>query len=431
MEQNMNSTVTATSLKEGDQMPRSQRVRRITAKNRRRLFAVIAVSLAFALAGTILELGLRLAHVSYPSYYTPDPHVASRLRPGTRGWWTKEGHAWFEVNSLGMRDQPRTIEKPAGVYRIAVLGDSYMEAAQVSLQQSFTQQLQHNLNGLKCIEGRQIEVLNFGVSGYGTAQELQMLKHHVWQFQPDEVMLAFLPSNDVRDNCKALATDTCRPFFHLVNDQLVLDSSFQDLPVYRTAISRSDQWKTEIVNRSAGLQFLRQLWQQINYGRPDAISRQDAKETMRDFVQGSPYLFLPPQDEQTIEAWSITEALLDAFALQCEQQDKPLSILIVSSAIEVYPDAEFREELAKEFGLTDFHYATNRVAAWADRNEVPCWPIGTQLRDPVTQQKIYLHGFAQTGFGTGHWNADGHRLAAEWVADQWCRMQKTPTHKNP
>jgi hypothetical protein len=35
------------------------------------------------------------------------------------------------------------------------------------------------------------------------------------------------------------------------------------------------------------------------------------------------------------------------------------------------------------------------------------------------EKQVFLHGFGK-GIGNGHWNADGHRLAAEIIADKMC-----------
>ena len=55
-----------------------------------------------------------------------------------------------------------------------MLGDSYTEALQVSLEETFTWRLEASLN--KELAGRKkVEVLNMGVSGYGTTEEYQLL----------------------------------------------------------------------------------------------------------------------------------------------------------------------------------------------------------------------------------------------------------------
>ena len=69
-------------------------------------------------------------------------------------------------------------------------------------------------------------MINFGVSGYGTAQELLTLRHYVWDYSPDIVLMAFLPGNDVRNNSKELEPEKLRPFFRLRDGELELDRSF-------------------------------------------------------------------------------------------------------------------------------------------------------------------------------------------------------------
>src|SRR5437660_11280978 len=97
--------------------------------------AVVAVSVA--LAFVIGEAALRLAGFSYPNFWEPDPVTGSKLRPGMEGWQRDEGRAFVKVNSQGWRDREHSVAKPAGTYRIAVLGDSYAEAMQVDLERTF------------------------------------------------------------------------------------------------------------------------------------------------------------------------------------------------------------------------------------------------------------------------------------------------------
>ena len=79
-----------------------------------------------------MEIGLRIAGVSYPSFFTADEYRGVALRPGAEGWWLQEGEAYIRINSAGLRDRERTKVKPANTVRVAVLGDSYAAAFQVS-----------------------------------------------------------------------------------------------------------------------------------------------------------------------------------------------------------------------------------------------------------------------------------------------------------
>jgi hypothetical protein len=68
------------------------------------------------------------------------------------------------VNSAGLRDREHSIDRPEGVYRIAVLGDSYAEAMQVDIKDTFWWLLQEKLTRCAYQPGKRVEVINFGVS---------------------------------------------------------------------------------------------------------------------------------------------------------------------------------------------------------------------------------------------------------------------------
>lgn len=111
----------------------------------------------------------------------------------------------IKINSFGFRDEEFTREKPDGVFRIAVLGDSQEEALQVGLESTWQKVMARELSeeSKAMPAGRQVKVesYNFGVSGYGTDQEWLTLREKVWSFSPDMVILAFSP-NDVGDTYK-------------------------------------------------------------------------------------------------------------------------------------------------------------------------------------------------------------------------------------
>src|SRR4030095_12174110 len=93
----------------------------------------------------IVEIALRVANFSFPEFYQPDASRGYALRPGIQGWYRKEGEAYVEINSDGLRDREHTKEKPANTLRIAVLGDSYPEAFQVAKEQAFWSVMEQKL----------------------------------------------------------------------------------------------------------------------------------------------------------------------------------------------------------------------------------------------------------------------------------------------
>ncbi len=117
----------------------------------------------------VLEASLHLAGVKIDgSFYMHDDLRRFRFRPSAAAWQLEEGEEYVRVNKLGFRDRERTISRPAGSFRIAVIGDSAVAGTQVSQEETFTQVVE---NLLQPRSNGQVEVLNFGVPNYNLAQQ--------------------------------------------------------------------------------------------------------------------------------------------------------------------------------------------------------------------------------------------------------------------
>ena len=177
----------------------------------------------------LVELSLRFVRFSEPSlFYVYDHDRGIALRPLAEGWWHNEAENYVRINGQGFHDHERALIKQPGTLRIAVLGDSYAEALQVPLEDAFWAETERRLKQCSNTGGRKVEVMNFGVSGYGTAQELITLHNRVWDYSPDIVLLAFTAGNDLNDNLKQLSNDTMRPYFVYRDGKLTLDRSTLD-----------------------------------------------------------------------------------------------------------------------------------------------------------------------------------------------------------
>jgi hypothetical protein len=186
--------------------------------------ALVAGSLAISLL--LAELVLRAIGFSYPVWWTYDDITGSKLFAGAEGWQRVEGEAFIRINRDGLRDREHSRTKPPNTVRLAILGDSMTEALNVPLESAFWSVLERELKSCKAFGNRDVEIVNFGVSGYGTAQQLLTFRHRVAAYSPDVTVLAFYAGNDVRNNSKELEPVKLRPFFNVHNDSLVLDNSF-------------------------------------------------------------------------------------------------------------------------------------------------------------------------------------------------------------
>lgn len=158
--------------------------------------ALAAGSLALALLGT--EVALRLA-----GYAPLEQALASRVRlvrPSTfpgRGYELvpgASGSGWgttVAVNTLGFRGPEPGPETPASV-RIVALGDSVTFGNDLAWEDAWPSALQHRLR----VPGRGIEVLNLGLGGYDTQQEVATLEDLGLALRPSVVILGYCV-NDV------------------------------------------------------------------------------------------------------------------------------------------------------------------------------------------------------------------------------------------
>lgn len=143
------------------------------------------------------------SHRASISVFTPNPVRIWDLTPGFQGHredWQERSWVTISINSQGRRDSEVPLAKPAGTYRIALVGDSVAFGARVQVQDDFATRLEASLNARST--SLRYEVLNFGVPGYGTWQELSMLEDKALAYQPDLVLLAFVV-NDLSDNNQA------------------------------------------------------------------------------------------------------------------------------------------------------------------------------------------------------------------------------------
>jgi lysophospholipase L1-like esterase len=114
-----------------------------------------------------------------PSVY---PDLKYELTPGASGrvWGTD-----LKINSQGFRG-PEPSTNPS-THRVIVLGDSIAFGNDLPLEDTFSSQLQQRLVS----QGRNLEILNFGVGGYDTLQEVSLLEIRGLKYHPDLVVVSY------------------------------------------------------------------------------------------------------------------------------------------------------------------------------------------------------------------------------------------------
>ncbi len=155
------------------------------------LFGGVALGLVAA-EGVVRGLGLGPVLVVAEGRYrlSSNPRIAYEPLPNlvyqgdTLHFYDYRGAS----NALGYRDREHRLAKTASTYRIAVLGDSIAAGQRVArYEDTFPAVLEELLT----VRGLPSEVLNFGVSGYNTEQEVETLVERGLRFEPDLVLVAY------------------------------------------------------------------------------------------------------------------------------------------------------------------------------------------------------------------------------------------------
>jgi hypothetical protein len=366
--------------------------------------AASAVAILIALVG--LEFAVRALGLGGDALAQPHPWTGWVLIPNARAEIQNEDpalgkRARVDTDRLGLHDVERTAAKNHGIYRVLVLGDSYVEAVQVPFDSMLTRRLERSLDGLG---GRRVEVWNCGVDGYTTSQEFLYLRHVAWSYRPDLVVLCFLSGNDLADAVPQLATSLRnRPFYRLDADTLLLDrGTFKSDPPFvgwlRTH-SRLFGWVTTQRRVVMTNLKMRQESKQAGPGIPPALQ-----------------IYAAAPDSLWSEAWTLTERLIAATRDEARHQGAGFMLVSISNGVQEHVKARAAtpgwERWITGRGLV-LDEPEQRLARLADSDTLDYVPLLPAFREQAERTGEPLH--IQW---TGHWNSAGHALAAGVIAER-------------
>ncbi|MGD1715427.1 SGNH/GDSL hydrolase family protein [Dapis sp. BLCC M172] len=380
-------------------------------------------TLIFSIA--VGEIGLRIAKIETPPppredsnkellYTTKDPYRGWAGNPNGKSFWTGEGiPSEIKMNSGGFRDYERSKSKPENGLRIALLGDSFTEAIHVKLEDTYGAIIEQKLQQCPVLKDRKVEVMNFGVQGYGTAQELMTLRHHVWDYSPDLVMLVFYSGNDLRNNSRTLEHDHLRPYFIYQDGQLVADMSFRDLKFWqrdRYNFSLVDSLPFWLVQNSRILQLIRKV--DINTKR---------RQFEKDYSEINLAFYKEPKpNSDWEETWELTEDLIKLMRDEVDEKGAEFMLITASDAYQVLPDTQKRDGFRKSLNVPNLFYPDIRLKNFGKEENIPVYNLAGPIWDKAKKTGKCLHGFDNAVPCGGHWNIEGHKLVGEIMANYLC-----------
>ncbi len=139
------------------------------------------------------------------------------LKPLSHGISSRTGYEiMYRINSKGLRDDETSYEKPEGIFRIVLLGDSRTFGFGVPIEKHFSTLLEGYFKA--------VEVINMGVNGFGVDQELLYLRSEGFRYEPD-LVLAYVAHYGDHRHMHTKRWGKGKPRFVLIDGKLVLTNS--------------------------------------------------------------------------------------------------------------------------------------------------------------------------------------------------------------
>jgi hypothetical protein len=119
------------------------------------------------------------------------------------------------------------------------------------------------------------------------------------------------------------------------------------------------------------------------------------------------------------DAWHVTEDLILTMRDEVEVRGARFVVATLSNGPQVLPDPNARQAFMKRLGINDLFYPDKRIKSLCVRENIPVITLAPDLQDYAEKSGAFLHGFGND-LGNGHWNAVGHRVAGELIAQKLC-----------
>ncbi len=384
-------------------MPASERKRSSTSGRANAVLLIVTLVVLVVAA----EIALRVVY--HPEFLGSviryDPLLGWSLEPNSSLVSVdsqRDFHYRIDVNSLGLRDREHAPAPKRGAHRVLVLGDSFVFGVGLNNGERFSDVLDRSLPD-------DVEVINGGVPGWGTDQEMLFYESSLRRLQPDVVVLTFLGQNDVVNNGLRgpLIEVGTKPRFVCEGDSLRLEP-----PTPPAALTFSQRAKREL-RKSRLLLFIKRRLEMRDYQHhavEDPRFVTHGYEANRHLSHWSVY---DVRGGEAIEgAWCVTERVIERLAQDCADDSAQLVVFAFPAKVEV--DEPWRTEMMSRTGVEaanmDFDLPYRRLAAF-------CAARGIEFHYPIAQ----FHAAAQHDTlyfdHDAHPNAVANALAADLLRD--------------
>ncbi len=363
---------------------------------------VLAMAIGLGITLLVLEGVLRTTHLldAHTGYSEPHPLYGWKFAAGRDYWAELEGgHAEGVINSYGWRDREWQKEKSDGVYRVAIVGDSFVEALQVEEEDTFTRVAEQLLND----EGQKVELMNFGRSGATTTEEFLFIREEVMDFKPDLVVVVFFPYNDIRDMDPDLTHDTIRPFAIFdANGNLTIDTSFTETRSYALKSAINSMKQSSALVSLMATQYNQLKGAFSKKAKSGDVSSQEELLVKKGFLSLATDSPVPDFER----AYALNKRMLHEIKVLVEKEGAKFMLMNLPFAT-LKPEIE--EDYKRVDNTFDHTYFDRDLGKFAQDEGIGFLPLEDSFR--VFWQANDLDILP------GHFNPTGHQLAGKLLAE--------------
>lgn len=272
--------------------------------------------------------------------------------------------------------------------------------------------------------GREDEVVNAGVPGWGNDQELLYFESQGERFEPDVVVLTLTMTNDVTNNMldHLYLASAPKPRFILEGDSLLLTNTGFTAPV----VPDGKQLRN-ILKKSRLLLFVKRRLDRARYSGtpsesvtslPGGFSKKSLDENYSHWS-----VYQKVYDAEYESAWQVTQAIIRRLARRCETVGAELIVFGFPLRIEV--DEGWRQDMIRRSGVEaehlDMRRPYDRLGAFCREQKIAfLYPL-EEFKKGLKQRYLY---FEQDN----HPNRYGHALAARMLAEDLNRRYNMEIH---
>ncbi len=312
--------------------------------------------------------------------------------PGNPGFVRDFPPVHSRWNSQGFHDKEYPFDKAPGTFRIVVVGDSFVDALQVPLDKTFHKRLESMLNENGENSERKFEVIGLGTSGNGAKGHYKMLTRLGMRYHPDLVIMEFLP-NDVRDDSEEIGA--------LVEAQLQAFGGNYFPPIYVPGPELPFFLRESRLFALVGQRVQEYRWRMVTNRLP-----------LKEQIPVDFFVYQKEYDEIWPAAWDTTQSyIVEAYNLS--KDNRSAFLLVAFTEWHRFPGG-FRRIMnvwpAMKHFEWDFEKPERILADFCQAQG-----IGYLALQPLFNQEFAKNHQPLHFEHDGHWNEQGHELAARLI----------------